>query len=57
MLDYQPEWLYPFGMAEVLYCQGRAVDALQMQWLQGWIGEHAQWSRKRLARELCLRWQ
>src|SRR5664279_5346138 len=44
-------------MAELLYCQGRAVDALQIQWLQGWIGEHAQWSRKRLARELCLRWQ
>src|ERR1035438_10231177 len=43
-------------MAELLYCQGRAVDALQIQWLQGWIGEHAEWSRKRLARELCLRW-
>jgi hypothetical protein len=57
VLDYQPEWFYPFGMAEALFCQGRAVDALQMQWLRGWIGEHAQWSRKRLARELCLRWQ
>jgi hypothetical protein len=25
-------------------------------WLPQWIGEHPEWSRKRLARELCARW-
>jgi hypothetical protein len=44
-------------MAEVLSCQGRAVDDVQLRWLRGWIGEHGHWSRKRLARELCERWQ
>jgi hypothetical protein len=38
-------------------CQGRAVDAQQVQWLWGWIAEHPDWSRKRLARELCLCWE
>jgi hypothetical protein len=44
-------------VSEILSCQGRAIDAEQIQWLQGWIGEHPEWSRKRLARELCLRWE
>jgi hypothetical protein len=38
-------------------CQGRRVDASQLEWLQHWIGEHPDWSRKRLARELCGCWQ
>ena len=25
-------------------------------WLRGWIGAHEDWSRKRLARELCVLW-
>jgi hypothetical protein len=33
------------------------VDAAQLQWLQTWIAAHPQWSRKRLARELCVCWQ
>lgn len=37
--------------------QGRRIDAAQMAWLSGWIQEHWQWSRKRLARELCHQWQ
>ena len=28
-----------------------------MAWLRGWIDGHPQWSRKRLARELCQRWE
>jgi hypothetical protein len=36
--------------------QGRSVSADEIQWLAQWIGEHPQWSRKRIARELCLRW-
>lgn len=43
-------------MSELLRCQGRAVDGAQLQWLQGWIGAHPDWSRKRLARELCVCW-
>lgn len=57
MLDYQRDGRYSLGMAEVLHCQGREVDEAQLQWLQAWIAEHGSWSRKRLARELCLLWQ
>lgn len=28
-----------------------------MAWLRGWIGSHADWSRKRIARELCEAWE
>jgi hypothetical protein len=37
--------------------QARWVTAEQIHWLQGWVELHPQWSRKRLARELCLEWQ
>jgi len=37
--------------------QGRRISATEMARLVGWIEEHPQWSRKRLACELCLRWQ
>lgn len=37
--------------------QGRRIDSAEMAWLAGWIQEHPHWSRKRLARELCQRWQ
>jgi len=37
--------------------QGRRIDLAEVAWLAGWIQEHPQWSRKRLARELCQRWQ
>ena len=37
--------------------QGRRVSAPEMARLRGWIEGHPQWSRKRLARELCQRWQ
>jgi hypothetical protein len=37
--------------------QGRQIAPAEMVWLSAWIQEHPQWSRKRLARELCQRWQ
>jgi hypothetical protein len=42
---------------KTFYCQGRLVDERQLQWLQGWIQEHGDWSRKRLAQELCVCWE
>jgi len=36
--------------------QGRLVEAQEIDWLREWMGLHPQWSRKRLARELCLHW-
>jgi hypothetical protein len=38
-------------------CQGRTVSVEQLAWLREWMGSHPEWSRKRLARELCERWQ
>ena len=36
--------------------QGREVDEENVRWLSGWIGEHAGWSRRKLAGELCVLW-
>lgn len=36
--------------------QGREVDEENARWLSGWIEEHAHWSRRKLAGELCLLW-
>lgn len=44
-------------MAIETIVQGRPVQAGELEWLRGWIEEHPQWSRKRIARELCQRWQ
>ena len=37
--------------------QGRPVRPEDIDWLRGWIQAHPQWSRKRLARQLCELWQ
>jgi hypothetical protein len=37
--------------------QGRLVQDGDVLWLREWLGLHPEWSRKRLARELCLQWQ
>jgi hypothetical protein len=37
--------------------QGRNLSSEEVIWLSQWIQEHRQWSRKRLARELCEVWQ
>lgn len=40
-----------------LLIQGRRLVGEDITWLGRWIEEHPQWSRKRLARQLCERWQ
>lgn len=37
--------------------QGRWIEAEDIVGLRNWIEEHPQWSRKRIARQLCERWQ
>ena len=37
--------------------QGMAVDGARVAWLQSWIAERRDWSRKRLAQELCRCWE
>ncbi len=36
--------------------QGRQLGREELTWLAHWVEEHPQWSRKRLARELCEHW-
>lgn len=36
--------------------QGRLVSARDVDELKDWIGSNPQWSRKRIAKELCRRW-
>ena len=43
-------------MKDVERIQGRDLAPGQIEWLGRWIEEHPEWSRKRIARELCARW-
>ena len=43
-------------MNETIKCQGRQLDTSELFWLQNWIAEHVDWSRARLAKELCREW-
>ena len=43
-------------MHEELVMQGRRLRSEKVAWLRGWIGEHPEWSRKRIAKELCQHW-
>ncbi len=43
-------------MGSAFVVQGMSVDADRLDWLRGLIEQNGEWSRKRLARELCLRW-
>jgi hypothetical protein len=45
------------GMEEDFICQGRRVSAGELDWLRSTVATQPGWSRKRLARELCQRWQ
>ncbi len=38
-------------------CQGQSVSAADLDWLRHTIATQPAWSRKRLARQLCERWQ
>lgn len=44
-------------MKDDFVCQGRKVSGAELAWLQSALVTHPDWSRKRLARELCRRWQ
>ena len=55
-LDYGAGWCFNCGVQDWQWIQGRCVSAQQIQWLEAWIAEHPHWSRKRLARELCVQW-
>ena len=43
-------------MRRPIVVQGREVDEENVRWLSGWIADHAHWSRRKLAGELCVRW-
>src|SRR5271169_7103580 len=44
-------------MNDDFVCQGRTVMAADLSWLRSCLATHREWSRKRLARELCQRRQ
>lgn len=44
-------------MRNEFFCQGRSIGAAELDWLRSSLRAHPEWSRKRLARELCQRWQ
>lgn len=43
-------------MSNTFVCQGRHVSAEDLIWLRSWILNHPDWSRFRLAKELCNLW-
>ena len=43
-------------MERDILVQGRHLGPEELDWLTQWIAAHPQWSRKRLARELCGHW-
>ena len=43
-------------MSQSLIVQGRRWDGPELENLRQWIGEHPEWSRRRLSRELATRW-
>ena len=34
--------------------QARHIHATTLEWIHGWTVEHFDWSRRRLAKELCV---
>jgi hypothetical protein len=43
-------------MEKTIVCQGRELNSTELSWLQSWITQHRDWSRHRLAQELCRHW-
>ena len=43
-------------MSQSLIVQGRRLDRPQLENLRQWVGEHPDWSRRRLSLELATRW-
>jgi hypothetical protein len=44
-------------MNQTIFLQGRHWQSHELQEIGQWVGEHPTWSRYRLSRELCARWQ
>ncbi len=44
------------GIETEFTLQGRRIQPGDLVWLQNWIDQNPEWSRKRIARELCQRW-
>jgi hypothetical protein len=44
------------AMSQSLILQGRRLDGPDLESLRQWLGEHPDWSRWRLSRELATRW-
>lgn len=44
-------------MGEPRYIQGRLVSKTELDWVRRLVEEHGEWSRKRLAQELCRQWE
>lgn len=55
-LDYLSSGRHPAPIETILECQGRRLTLEQVGWLKSWVAEHPDWSRKRLAKELCTLW-
>lgn len=53
----QPGGWQKSGMDAEFLIQGRRLRRDQIDWLGEWVATHPQWSRKRLAKELCQLWQ
>src|SRR5215217_18387 len=43
-------------VSQSLIVQGRLLDGPELENLRQWVGEHQDWSRRRLSRELATRW-
>ena len=43
-------------MSNTFICQGRCINDGDLIWLRSWIAAHPDWSRFRLAKELCKHW-
>jgi hypothetical protein len=56
LLDYLHPAPHRGAIEPIIECQGRRLTVEQLGWLKGWVGERPDWSRKRLARELCTLW-
>src|ERR1022692_4045877 len=55
--DYRLAFCYNARVEPDFVCQGRSVSPAELEWLRSALATHPDWSRKRLARELCQRWQ
>jgi hypothetical protein len=56
VLDYLTREGQDGGMEAEFIVQGLRLQPADLAWLQQWIDEHPEWSRKRIARQLCQAW-